>query len=67
MNDIYWEGMILAKQEAWEACEDCDGFCEGCVHTEFCSYYTQGGETFDDDLASIDKGTGMITGGDPDE
>ena len=45
----------------------CEGFCKGCEHIPYCPRYTEGGETFDDDLSSIDKGTGMITGGGPDE
>ena len=48
MDYIDWEGMILAKQEAREASEDCDGFCEGCIHTEFCPYFEEGGQTHDE-------------------
>lgn len=31
-----WEGMILARQEASEASEECDGICMGCVFSGRC-------------------------------
>ena len=41
-NDVDWEGMILAKQEAYEASEDCDGdMCASCCHAGFCPYYSE--------------------------
>ena len=34
-----YEGMILARQEAQEISEDCDGYCEGCFCADDCQNY----------------------------
>ena len=36
-----YEAMILARQEAWEACGDCSGDCQGCIHAGVCPDYTE--------------------------
>lgn len=38
-----YEAMILERQEAYEACGDCDSdCCQGCVHAGYCPDYSEG-------------------------
>ena len=36
-----YEDMILEKQEAFEACENCSGDCQGCIHAGYCPDYSE--------------------------
>lgn len=31
-----YEDMILQRQEAWEASQDCGGDCRCCPHSDYC-------------------------------
>lgn len=36
-----YEAMILERQEAYEACGDCAGDCQECIHAGFCPDYSE--------------------------